>query len=139
MVCQKYARMFRESVILMVALATIGMVLTGGLFAAPVAANHANEVGASGSCGAIDGGGNSSTSVGDNGVDEPEPQETADAVVYLLENGGECHEEDNHDGYIEAHVSGEGQGHVQVCIDESDQSAEGVSAGPGEEPCSTDG
>lgn len=131
--------MFRKSVILLVALATVSMVLMGGLFAAPVAADHDNEVGASGSCGAGDGGGSSSTGVSaSDGVDEPEPLATADGVAYIIQNEGECHEDnDDHGGYIEAHVSGDGVGYVQVCIDETDDSATLVDAGEEDEPCET--
>lgn len=131
--------MFSQTATVLVALMTIEMALQGGLFAEPVAADHDTEVGASGSCGAPEDGGNSSTGVNDEpNVDEPEPYATADAVAYLLDNGGECHENDTHGGYVEAHVSEDFQGHAQVCIDDTDDPTV-VSVNTYSEPCSTEG
>lgn len=131
--------MFSQTVTVLVTLMTIEMVLIGGLFAAPVAADPDTEIGASGSCGAPEDGGSSSTGVDDDAhVDEPEAETTAAAVAYLIDNGGECHENDTHGGYVEAHVSVDFPGHAQVCIDDTEDPTP-VSVNAYSEPCSTEG
>jgi hypothetical protein len=117
------------TLVLVASLMTVGAV-------APAAANHDNEVGSSGSCGVEDGGGSSSVAVSDEGVDQPEPETTIAGYQYFAENG-ECTEKDDENGYVEAHVSGEDTGYVQVCVDDQEDPTL-VSAGEGEEPCPTE-
>lgn len=98
-----------------------------------VVADHNTGVGSSGECDDNP----SDTGVNNqDGVNEPEVENTINGFAGLAEDG-QCSQDDTEGGYIEAHVSVEGAGHVQVCVDD-DEEPTLVSAGQGEEACPTD-
>lgn len=136
---------------ILVATTVVMSILVGGATGI-VAANHEDEIGASGECGgsatdvAITANNSSQSDENDDGIDEPEPQQTVEGFVYLIGHQG-CKASDDQGGYIEVHATGnasddsneQDDGHIQVCVDDTDTQPDEVSTGNStqDEPCPT--
>lgn len=111
---------------LLLAVVLVVSVLAAGATGSVVAHDNVPaEPGASGSCGAGDGGGSFAVHVGDhenNLADEEEARNGSEAATYAAENEGDCGE----DGYFEVHVISAAK-NVQYCYSERSDGDDGDS------------